>query len=295
MRPALTVMTPIYNGEDFVDRCYFMLRAQTFTDWEWIVVNDGSKDQTEKRIKSLQDPRIRLISYVENQGRGFARSQALQAASGDWLVVWDVDDIYFPDRLEKANQARLNGYDFCCSYTVLLDNSLQIVGYRGFTTDDSGSVKMFVHPSSSFSLRHARLIGYDHRLRAGEDTELLLYLAHQCNGQWLQDPVLAYQHTREINLRKTITSNRGKLLSYRKLFKKGMLKIKPLSYIKIELKLQAKLALLNLFLARPSVYLRTVKYRSSGTIDSNWQLSNEHSSYLDTIRERNNRHDWSIA
>ena len=294
MRPVMSVTTPVYNGEDFIDRCYFMLRQQTFVDWEWIVVNDGSTDRTEQRICEIDDPRVTLVTYKQNKGRGHARKEALRAASGDWLVVWDVDDVYFPDRLQKANQARIDGYDFCCSYVVVIDNELQMTGFRGYTLDDSGATRMFVHPSLSCRLALARQIGYNSALPAGEDAGLILHLARKCNGLWLNDAVTAYQQVNDVNLRKTISSNYARLVSYRMLYKDGILDVSLMRYARMLLKLHAKLALLNLFRPFPSLYLKTVPLRSRGSIDDGWLPSDEHMSFLEEIQNRHRKSDWSF-
>lgn len=295
MSPALSVMTPVYNGEAFIDRCYFMLRRQTFTDWEWVVVNDGSTDETESRVRAIEDPRIRLVSYPQNQGRGHARNEALRVARGDWLVVWDVDDVYFPDRLERANQARLAGYDFCCSYVVLIDNDLQIMGIRGFTRDDSGTTNMFVHPTLCCRLELARQVGYDPALPAGEDAGLILHLARKCNGQWLKDAVTAYQQVNDLNIHKTISSNYARLVSYRMLYKNGLFDIRAARYAKLILRLGVKLGVLHLFRLAPSWYLRTVALRSAGQIDDRWQLPAERKVFLDEAEKRHRENNWSLA
>ncbi len=102
--PVFSVITPVYNGEAFVDRCYRCLALQTFTDWEWVVVDDGSTDHTAELVRRIADPRVRLTSYQPNRGRGHARLQALEASRGDWMVVWDVDDLHYPDRLARIHK-----------------------------------------------------------------------------------------------------------------------------------------------------------------------------------------------
>lgn len=131
--PVFSVLTPVYNGAPYIERCYASLAAQTFGDWEWVVVDDGSTDQTAELVRALNDPRIRLVSYQPNRGRGYARYESLAAATGDWMVVWDADDFYFPDRLDKMNRARLDGYDFFCSYSVVVDNQLRVKAYAAST------------------------------------------------------------------------------------------------------------------------------------------------------------------
>ena len=64
-RPTLSVITPVYNGADFVERCYENLLKQSFTNWEWVIVDDGSTDGTAQIVQGIKDPRVRLFSYKQ--------------------------------------------------------------------------------------------------------------------------------------------------------------------------------------------------------------------------------------
>ena len=294
MSPMLSVMTPVYNGEDFIERCYFMLHSQTFTDWEWVIVNDGSTDRTEEIIKSINDPRIKLVSYRQNRGRGHARTEVLKAATGNWLVVWDVDDIYFPDRLEQNYQALSEGYDFCCSYVILIDNDIQVQGTRGFFPYDCKSVTFFTHPSLGCKLKLAQKIGYDPSLPAGEDAALMVTLAQKYNGKWIKDTLTMYQEMREVNIYKTISSNQNQLASMKILYKKGILDIDRKTYLKMIVKWKIKLGILNLFRLWPSLYLKTVTMRKAGETDRDWILSHERKDFIELVQKRHLENDWSL-
>src|SRR5215212_1938752 len=117
MDPLISVMTVVYNGRAFVERCYRNLLAQTFSSWEWVVVNDGSSDGTSEVLEDIRrrEPRMRLISYPDNRGRGHARTLALEQARASWVAVWDVDDFYFPNRLDRVDAARREGFDYYSS------------------------------------------------------------------------------------------------------------------------------------------------------------------------------------
>jgi glycosyltransferase involved in cell wall biosynthesis len=291
-RPALSVMTPVYDGEQFVQRCYFMLRSQTFEDWEWVVVNDGSTDRTLELIQGIDDPRIQLVSYRRNRGRGYARHEALEAARGDWVVVWDVDDVYFPDRLEEINQARVEGYDFCCSHIALVGNDLGFCGIRGFHLDDSRTTRTFVHLSLGCRLELAREIGYAPEFVAGEDAGLVLHLARKYRGKWLQEPLAGYQQMREVSAAKATLSNRSRLRAYRALYKKGILDIGRVAYARMWCRLSLKLMVLNALRLFPALYLKTVPLRSSGSVSDRWRLSEDRRAFLESVRMRNERGDW---
>lgn len=282
--PIFSVTTPIFNGKDFVNRCYALLTMQTCTDWEWVVVDDGSTDETADLVKQIDDKRVRLITYKPNRGRGYARSRALEESCGEWMVVWDVDDLYFPDRLAKINQARLEGYDYFCSYAVVVDNALQIKGVRGFHPASGGLPRYFVHPTLACRIELARCIGYDSSLRAGEDATIVLTLGKNYKGQFYEDALTIYQQEREVNLSKACASNKSQFLQIQRMYQNGLLKMGFGTYILMQMKWRIKLLILNFMRLTPSLYLQTLKTRSDGEIKQNYALPLERLAFIDSIR-----------
>jgi len=99
--PRVTVAIPVYNVQDYVAETLDSLLAQTYTDYEAIIVNDGSTDDSAKVIEPyLKDKRLKYI-YQENKGLGAARNTALELARGEWFAQLDSDDIWLPEKLEK--------------------------------------------------------------------------------------------------------------------------------------------------------------------------------------------------
>ena len=99
--PTVSVITTVYNGEDYFDRAIPGILSQTYSDFEFIIVNDGSSDSTGEKLNSVQkkDSRIRLF----NPGRlGFARAlnYALKRAKGKYIIRQDFDDVSYPSRIE---------------------------------------------------------------------------------------------------------------------------------------------------------------------------------------------------
>lgn len=92
--PRVSVLIPAYNADKYIAECLESVLAQDFSDWEAIVINDGSKDNTEEicREFALRDARIRLFSQ-ENAGLAETRNRLIEKALGDWLVFLDSDDI----------------------------------------------------------------------------------------------------------------------------------------------------------------------------------------------------------
>lgn len=99
--PKVSVIMPTYNAAPFLPRAIESVFAQTLTDWELIIVDDGSTDDTVGVIRNyLADPRVRFLQNPQNMGPSYARNRALDAATGQWIALLDADDWYEPQRLE---------------------------------------------------------------------------------------------------------------------------------------------------------------------------------------------------
>jgi len=99
--PEISVILPVFNSEEFVRKSIESVLAQTFEDFELIIVNDGSTDSSKDIIDSFNDDRIRLINQ-SNQGPGAARNNALKIAQGRYVMYLDSDDWFTSDALEVA-------------------------------------------------------------------------------------------------------------------------------------------------------------------------------------------------
>lgn len=281
---VFSVLTPVYNGASHIRRCYTSLAAQTFTDWEWVVVNDGSTDETVEIVRSLGDARIRLISYQPNRGRGYARSQSLAEATGEWMVVWDADDLYFPDRLEKINQARLEGYDFFCSYTVVVDSDLHVKGIRGFHPPSGGLPRHFVHHTLGCRLEIARQIGYDSELRTGEDAMITWTINAHYRGLFCEDALAVYQEDNEVNLGKGLETNSAQIAQLSAARRRGLLRLPVLSHAALAARLRVKRLVLLLMKLAPTLYDRTVALRSYGQTVRGYHLPAWRKAFLESLR-----------
>lgn len=104
--PKVSVIIPVYNAEAYIERCIDSVLKQTCTDFQVILVNDGSKDASEAVIKQLiqQDARFRLINK-ENAGVSAARNTGLEHADGEWITFLDSDDWLAENYLQNLLQA----------------------------------------------------------------------------------------------------------------------------------------------------------------------------------------------
>lgn len=99
--PKVTVVIPVYNREKYVAAAIESILAQTFPDFELLVIDDGSTDRSREIIQSYRDPRLHLVCNETNLGIPKTRNRGLQLAQGEYLAFLDSDDWAYPERLAK--------------------------------------------------------------------------------------------------------------------------------------------------------------------------------------------------
>jgi succinoglycan biosynthesis protein ExoO len=108
MNPEVSVILPAYNSQQYITKAIRSLLEQTYRNFEVIIVDDGSTDDTAKIAANLADDRFKIIRKRRNQGVAAARNAALKIARGKWITLLDADDWYAPERLEKLLQIAQN-------------------------------------------------------------------------------------------------------------------------------------------------------------------------------------------
>jgi teichuronic acid biosynthesis glycosyltransferase TuaG len=122
--PLISVITPFYNSEKFLDQTIQSVVNQTYSQWELLLVNDASIDNSKNIAEkySAADSRIQLINLNKNSGAGVARNSGTQMAKGKYIAFLDADDVWLPHKLEtqlefmEKHQANL-----CFSSYLLMD------------------------------------------------------------------------------------------------------------------------------------------------------------------------------
>ena len=95
----VSVVIPAYNAAGTIMRTLSSVLSQTFTDFEMLVVDDASQDETAKLAREIPDPRMRLLQHARNLGAAAARNTGIHAAQGDWIAFLDADDVWTEDKL----------------------------------------------------------------------------------------------------------------------------------------------------------------------------------------------------
>jgi teichuronic acid biosynthesis glycosyltransferase TuaG len=124
MNDLVSILTPTYNTEKFIRSTIESAKNQTYINWEMILVDDASTDNTVAIIEEFvkKDSRIKLFKLPENRGNGFARNAALEKATGKYIAYLDADDLWFPEKLEKQIQfLKANNLHFTFSFYDSID------------------------------------------------------------------------------------------------------------------------------------------------------------------------------
>ncbi len=181
--PKMSVVMSVYNGQKYLREAIESILSQTFTDFEFIIVNDGSTDSSVEIIQSYPDKRIRLINNERNIGLTKSLNKALKLAGGEYIARQDADDISLPNRFEEQIK-----YFEKHPETVLLGTSFyrigrdgEVIGKRIALANPGNKLRQenqFMHGSVMFRKEVIdNLGGYNESIRYSQDYELWLRIA----------------------------------------------------------------------------------------------------------------------
>lgn len=204
--PLVSIIIPAYNVAQFIRETLDSVFAQTFKDYEVIIVNDGSPDTTE--LERALEPYIERIVYLkqENSGAGAARNRALHVARGEFVAFLDADDIWLPDYLsEQIRFIRGGDYDLVYADAALFGNSslagrtfMEIAPSNGEVTFQSLiSGRCNVITSGVVARRELIFeVGlFDEQLRNSQDFELWVRLVrHGARAAYQRKVLLRYRY-----------------------------------------------------------------------------------------------------
>lgn len=182
-KPKVSIILPVFNKEKFLKKAIESILTQTFKNFEFLILDDGSTDNSLKIIKGFKDKRIKVFSNKKRQGLAKGLNFLIKQAKGEYIARMDGDDISLSDRLkeqvrflDKYFQIALTG-----SWVKIIDNKGKVVGEFKHPIEYKEIRKIilnynpFVHPSVMFRKKiFKKLGGYDERLFYSQDYDLFL-------------------------------------------------------------------------------------------------------------------------
>jgi hypothetical protein len=209
MSSLVSVMMPCFNSARTLPWALASLVAQTYTDWECLLIDDGSTDRPLDVVDWLGDPRIRVIRLERNMGRGVARQVALDHARGELLCMLDADDWVFPTKIEHQVEAMTaeSGLGLVSTGLAIVDAQNRLVGIRAQgpvgPLRSVGPMTRLAAPwlpfaASMMRMNLARQVRFDGGLPASEDLDFLLNLI--LNSQYAILPEASYIYTEHASI-----------------------------------------------------------------------------------------------
>lgn len=195
----VTIGIPFYNSQNFLGLAVKSVLEQSYTNFELILLDDGSTDNSLKIAKSFNDNRVKVISDGINKGLIYRLNQLINISQGKYFVRMDSDDIMFPYRIEK--QVKLietyPNLDLVYTDAISINNSNAILGYRQSKQiyKRKGVLKgqTPIHPSVCAKLSFYKENKYDEKYAQMEDFELWYRTIENHNYFHLNEPCIFYR------------------------------------------------------------------------------------------------------
>jgi glycosyltransferase involved in cell wall biosynthesis len=147
LMPQVTVLMPVFNSGKFLDAAISSILSQTYPDFEFIIIDDGSTDNSAAIIKSFKDPRIRFFQNEINLGITRTLNKGIELASTEYIARMDADDISYPDRLKKQYKY-LREHPDC----ALVSSLVRVINEDGdFVREDNFKSKYYYYNLTFFS------------------------------------------------------------------------------------------------------------------------------------------------
>ncbi len=202
--PTISVVIPAYNAEYTILETIQSVQQQTFSDFEIIVINDGSTDKTLELLENIKDERLKVFSY-DNGGLATARNRGIKNANGEFIAFLDADDMWTPDKLELQLAALKKHPEAGVAYSwTYFKYEKEKDSYANCHSFSEGNVyadllvSNFLHNGSNPLIRLSAIdtIGFfDLKIKSCEDWDFYLRLAAKWNFVLVQKPQIIYRQS----------------------------------------------------------------------------------------------------
>lgn len=210
----ISIAIPFYNAEKFLPDAIRSVFAQTYQDWELILIDDGSSDKSLEIAKSIQDSRVRVLSDGKNKKLASRLNEVTKLAKYNYIARMDADDLMSPDRLQIQLDILTTNpeIDLISTglYSILDDTTL--VGYRG-SSENQVNFKQLIKKEKG--ILHASVLAkktwyernfYNEELPLGQDSDMWLRASkkNDLNIKIISDPLYIYREEGNITAKKML-------------------------------------------------------------------------------------------
>lgn len=216
MNKLVSIITPVYNAEDYIPACIGSVLDQIYTNWEHILVDDCSTDNSAKIIQKYteKDSRIKYFRLDKNSGAGICRNKAIQEAGGDYIAFLDSDDLWYPGKLSKQLEfMERNKYPFTfTTYDLINENGVSINKLKTANSHVTYRTALYKNPIGCLTAIYSvDFFGkqYMPEIRKRQDYALWLKLLKKADAFGLDECLSSYRIGNQ-----SISSNKFKLIKY---------------------------------------------------------------------------------
>lgn len=213
-KPLLSIVMPAYNAQDYIYKSINSIIYQTFTDWELIIIDDGSDDNTWEVIKSFgDDKRIKIFQNAKNYGHAYTSNKGINLSKGKYIAKMDADDINFPNRFEKQVELLENNHniDVVGCGTIKTTHNLNIIDVR-YAPIGHAAITKYIELNKNFIFGPNFLITdgtivarsdwfkrwlYDPKIKVAQDFDLMLRACSSSNYANISEPLYIYRRVGE--------------------------------------------------------------------------------------------------
>jgi len=239
----ITVGIPFYNAEKYLADAIRSVFAQTYEDWELILIDDGSTDDSLEIAKAINDPRVSVYSDGENKKLAARLNEIVSLAKYELIARMDADDLMSPTRLEKQLKVlnQNSNLDLVTAGVYSMTNTLEIVGMRWHYTNNISFNELL--QKRGCGVVHAAILGrkswfkrnpyntflsiaqdYDLWLKASKKNDFKIYL--------MQEPLYYYREEDNVTIKKLLSAYKNERQMYKRYANENKFKLIIKSYAK---------------------------------------------------------------
>lgn len=226
----ISVIMPVYNGEKYIKETIESVLNQSYKDFEFIIIDDGSTDNTLKIIQSFNDQRVQVVNS-DHRGIVEALNIGLKISRGEYIVRIDADDICLKDRFDillaymEANRKVV----VCGSWAQKINENREVVGKLDYPPVENKDIKKFallhnpfIHPSVIFRKEVIYKVGMYGKFKHNEDYEFWTRVLKVGEGHNISEELLQYrihenQVTKKSNLKMRLVGLTVRVLAFARL------------------------------------------------------------------------------